>query len=179
MGKGIGGHTKPNGGASVSWLTPPWILERLGPFDVDPCPCLPQPYPTATKVLCGNGLVERWPSGDVWLNPPYGAELGKWLRKLWLHGSGIAICFARTETRAFFECVWGKADALLFIEGRLHFHRPDGTRAKGNAGGPSVLVAYGEEMARRLEGGGIPGAFVGSVRLLAALPARGLFDGVE
>src|SRR5262245_22787269 len=106
-GKGIGGHTKPNGGASVCWLTPPHILERLGEFDLDPCPCLPQPFPTARRILNGDGLGQEW-KGRVWLNPPYGAELGLWLGKLARHGDGIAICFARTETRAFFANVWGK-----------------------------------------------------------------------
>ena len=102
--------------------------------------------------------------GRVWLNPPYGAEGWRWLAKLADHGNGIAIVFARTETRGFFESVWGRASALLFIKERLHFHHPDGTRAKGNSGGPSVLVAYGPENAERLKASGIPGAFVQEVK---------------
>lgn len=161
--KGIGGHTKPNNGATVSWLTPPWILERLGPFDLDPCPCLPQPFPTAARVIKGDGLVEPWPREEsVWLNPPYGSALGKWLRKLYFHGNGIAICFARTETRTFFKWVWGKVSGLLFIETRPHFYRPDGMKAKGNSGGPCVLLAYGEQMAQRLRICNVPGVFVGA-----------------
>lgn len=153
MGKrnGIGSHTRPGGGSSVVWLTPPEIVEALGPFDLDPCPCLPQPFPTARRVIEGDGLAAEWPPGEsVWLNPPYGRELGRWLSKLAGHGNGIALVFARTETRAFFDAVWGRASALLFFRGRLHFHHPDGRRAAGNSGGPSVLVAYGEEMTRRL-----------------------------
>jgi len=169
--RGIGSHERPNGGATVSWLTPPEIVSALGPFDLDPCPCLPQPFPTAARVVEGDGLAEEW-AGRVWLNPPYGPDLGKWLAKLAAHGNGIAICFARTETRAFFDAVWGKASALLFFRGRVHFYRPDGTRAKGNAGAPSVLIAYGRESAERLWGCGLPGAFV---REGKAQP--GLFDG--
>ncbi len=45
----------------------------------------------------------------------------------------------------FFEHVWGKADAILFIKGRLHFHYVKGERAKSNAGAPSCLIAYGEQ----------------------------------
>ncbi len=156
---GIGSHTRPHGGATVSWLTPPEIVAALGPFDLDPCPCLPQPFPTAAKAIEGDGLAEEW-AGRVWLNPPYGPALHLWLRKLALHGDGVAICFARTETRAFSRWVWGWASGLLFIHGRLHFYRPDGTRAKGNAGGPSVLIAYGRENAERLKSCGIRGAFV-------------------
>jgi hypothetical protein len=82
--------------------------------------------------------------GRVWLNPPYGRETGNWLAKLADHGNGIALIFARTETEMFFEQVWERADALLFLRGRLHFYHVDGTKAAANAGAPSVLIAYGE-----------------------------------
>jgi hypothetical protein len=157
--RGIGSHTKPNNGASVCWLTPPSILQALGEFDLDPCPCLPQPFSTARRILKGDGLKQKW-KGRVWLNPPYGPNLGTWLSRLADHGDGIAICFARTETRAFFSAVWGKASALLFIQGRLHFHRPDGLRAKGNSGGPSVLIAYGKRNAIALKRSNIAGVFI-------------------
>lgn len=60
----------------------------------------------------------------------------------------------------FHKYVWGAADALLFLKGRLYFHRPDGTRAPGNAGGPSVLIAYGPENVSILKNSGLDGAFV-------------------
>jgi hypothetical protein len=92
------------------------------------------------------------------MNPPYGKQAATWLERLAKHGDGIALVFARTETRMFFDHVWPHADALLFIEGRLHFHHPDGTRAKANSGAPSVLVAYGKRNAIKLAKSGIPGA---------------------
>ena len=73
------------------------------------------------------------------------------MERLSQHGNGIALVFARTETAMFFEHVWGKAAGALFLEGRLYFYQLDGTRAKGNSGGPSVLLAYGEENARLLQ----------------------------
>jgi len=82
------------------------------------------------------------------------------MAKLAEHGDGVALLFARTETAMFHKYVWPIADALLFLKGRLHFHRPDGTRAPGNAGGPSVLVAYGRENALALRDSGLDGAFV-------------------
>jgi hypothetical protein len=106
-----------------------------------------------------DGLATEW-EGRVWLNPPYSKEAVKWLRKLAEHGEGIALVFARTETSWFFETVWRKATAILFLEGRLHFHHADGTRAPANAGAPSCLVAYGDVDAHRLETSGIPGYFV-------------------
>lgn len=62
----------------------------------------------------------------------------------------------------FFEHVWAKCDALLFIRGRLSFFRPSGERAPlgHNSGGPSVLIAYGSENAKALKTCGIDGAYV-------------------
>jgi hypothetical protein len=162
QGIGIGGHTLPNRGEYDTWLTPPMIIELLGPFDLDPCAApSPRPWPTAKKhiELPQNGLTERW-EGRVWMNPPYGEKTGLWLEKLADHGNGIALIFARTETLMFREFIWGRASALLFFYGRLSFYFPSGQQAGKNAGGPSVLVAYGENNAARLLASGLGGAFV-------------------
>ena len=76
------------------------------------------------------------------------------------HGIGTTLIFARTETSLFFETVWKKATALLFLEGRLYFHHVDGKRAAANAGAPSVLIAYGESDAAILRDCGIAGQFI-------------------
>ena len=76
------------------------------------------------------------------------------------HGYGTALIFARTETEGFVEQVWGKATAVRFLHGRLHFHRPDGTRAPANAGAPSVLIAYGDQDAHALASASVPGTFL-------------------
>lgn len=159
--KGIGGHQRAYRGANDEWLTPPAILQALGPFDLDPCSPVNRPWPTATKhyTVEDNGLIQRW-ENRVFLNPPYGPETGKWLSRLAEHGNGIALIFARTETEMFHRWGWEAADAMLFLRGRLHFHTVDGERARANAGGPSVLIAYGAENAERLRTCGIEGRFV-------------------
>ena len=139
--RGIGGHHSPRA-ATTTWLTPLNIVRALGEFDLDPCG---HPgWATASRLIClpEDGLAAPW-SGRVWLNPPYGRETWGWLARLAEHGRGTALIFARTETSGFVEQAWGKADAALFLHGRLHFHTPDGCRAPANAGGPSVLLAYG------------------------------------
>ena len=157
---GMGGHQSAKA-MKDEWLTPPHILRALGHFDLDPCAPVNRPWDTASTHMTieDNGLAKPW-SGRVWCNPPYGLEAAKWLARLADHGNGIALIFARTETRMFFETVWPKADALLFIEGRLHFHHVDGTRAAANSGAPSVLVAYGASNADALRLCGLPGKFI-------------------
>lgn len=156
--RAMGGHQSHNA-TTTTWLTPPHILAALGPFDLDPCghPA----WPTADRLIClpDDGLAAEW-EGRVWLNPPYGNDGWRWLDKLAAHGSGTALIFARTETAGFVEQVWGKADALLFLHGRLHFHHADGTRARANSGAPSVLVAYGTADATRLGCSGLDGTLV-------------------
>ena len=91
------------------WLTPPRIIESLGKFDLDPCSPLDRPWDTAKKhyTIEDDGLMQPW-KGRVWMNPPYGPPMPKWLEKLANHpGGGVALTFARTETNAFHEFVWG------------------------------------------------------------------------
>jgi hypothetical protein len=141
------------------WLTPPEILNALGDFDLDPCAPENRPWDMAQNHYSINGLFLPW-NGRVWCNPPYGKETGKWLDKLARHGNGIALTFARTETKMFFDHVWPKAHSLLFISGRLYFHYVDGTRAKANSGGPSVLIAYGENNSFVLQKCNISGKYI-------------------
>jgi hypothetical protein len=162
---GIGSHTKPNNGETNIWLTPPEIIQELGPFDLDPCAApSPRPWPTAKHhiELPDNGLDADW-FGRVWLNPPYGTDTALWLEKM-VRGRhrGIALIFARTETDTWQKWVWEHANGVLFVAGRLYFYLPDGTKAKGNAGGPSALVAYSQEEAWRLQWSKIPGTYIGN-----------------
>jgi hypothetical protein len=156
----IGSHHSANAGKD-EWLTPPGILQALGDFDLDPCSPVNRPWPTAREhyTILDNGLKKPW-KGRVWCNPPYGSATGIWLGRLADHGNGIALIFARTETEMFFSQVWTRAQAVLFIEGRLYFHHVTGQRAAANSGAPSVLVAYGSANVETLERCGIPGKLV-------------------
>ena len=138
------------------WLTPPELLAPLGDFDLDPCAPIVRPWNTAAwhYDLNDDGLAFEW-NGRVWLNPPFGREAVKWLRKMAQHGNGIALIPARTETAMFYECIWGKADAILFVKGRPHFHYVDGRRAAFNSGAPICLVAYGQANVKVLQESGL------------------------
>lgn len=146
---GLSSHQK-NGGHD-EWLTPPEIVKALGTFDLDPCSPITRPWDTARTHFSRvqDGLTQPW-AGRVWLNPPFGREAVKWLRKLVEHGNGIALLPARTETAMFYECVWDVADAVLFMRRRPHFHYVDGRRAAANSGAPICLIAYGDGNAESL-----------------------------
>jgi len=161
LSKSIGGHHRGHRGRTDDWLTPPEIIKALGPFDTDPCCPAGMPWRTAETMytLADNGWTQPW-HGRVWLNPPYGPVMGQWLNRLARHGDGIALILARTDTKAFHAEVWEKADALLFLRGRLNFYNLRGERSKKDGGAPSVLIAYGEKNVNHLCASGIPGAFI-------------------
>jgi hypothetical protein len=142
------------------WLTPPAILAALGTFDLDPCASEFQPWSTAAQMFTihDNGIAREW-TGRVWCNPPYGPFAAQWLARMANHGNGIALAFARTDTDSFQKSVFGSADALLFLRGRISFLMPGG-RSAGRAAAPSVLIAYGEKNQEVLRTCGLAGAFV-------------------
>lgn len=157
---GIGSHQSADSD-STQWLTPPYILDELGSFDLDPCAPIDRPWSMADTHFTetDDGLSNEW-FGRVWCNPPYGNETGTWLHRLANHGNGMALIFARTETNMFFDQIWEEADGILFIEGRLYFYNPDGSISNNNSGAPSALVAYGESNISDLASSNIPGSLV-------------------
>jgi len=146
------------------WLTPIEILRTLGEFDLDPCAPIVRPWETAARhyTVEDDGLALPW-IGRCWMNPPFGREAVKWLRKMRDHGNGIALIPARTETAMFYEMVWGAADGVLFLKGRPHFHYVCGRRADFNSGAPICLVAYGGDNLEVLRNSGL--GFVVDLRI--------------
>lgn len=143
------------------WLTPPELIAALGEFDLDPCAPVRRPWPTAKHhfTILEDGLSQQW-FGRVWCNPPYGPFTGDWLAKLAEHGNGVALVFARTETRTWFRCVWPEASSVLFLEGHLNFYHAAGNRSLKNCGAPCALVAYGAPNTQALAASQIRGHLV-------------------
>jgi hypothetical protein len=104
-----------------------------------------------------DGLSIDW-FGRTWLNFPYD-DPEAWLRKMAEHNNGTVLMFGRTDTDALHEHMFSTASGILFLRGRLHFHHPDGRRAKHNGGAPSILCAYGAEELDRLAAVTLPGHF--------------------
>ena len=83
-----------------------------------------------------DGLSQEW-SGTVWCNPPYGRQIGKWVKKASeAKGTVVMLIPARTDTKWFHDYILGKAD-IRFIRGRLKFGG-----AKNGAPFPSMVVVF-------------------------------------
>lgn len=143
------------------WLTPPHILRRLEPFDLDPCAPVNRPWDTAAHhyTIEDDGLKQPW-FGRVFCNPPYDTALiVQFIRRCVEHRNAIALTFARTDTRLFHELVFPNADSILFIKGRLSFYHVTGEPG-GTAGAPSCLIAFDKENTTVLDRCGIEGKLV-------------------
>lgn len=103
--------------ATDMWATPQDLFDRLDAefhFTTDVC-ALPE------NAKCANyftpevdGLAQDW-TGTCWMNPPYGREIGRWVRKAHdaaASGKATVVCLlpARTDTAWFHDYVlrgWG------------------------------------------------------------------------
>lgn len=127
------------------WETPQWLFDDLNNkfhFTLDPCA-------NRDNHKCDNwfskesdGLNKSWQGHTVFMNPPYGREIGKWVEKAYReYQKGVtvvALLPARTDTRWFHNYIYGKAE-IRFIKGRLKF-----SGSKNSAPFPSMIVIYKE-----------------------------------
>jgi hypothetical protein len=155
-------------------VTPQWVLEPLGKFDLDPCTPPIMPWTTAEHRYTekDDGLAQLW-TGRVWFNPPY-SNIEPWMQRMVDHRNGVGLTFARTETEWFDQYVWEQADSILFLKGRIYFCDVNGQRSRINSPAPSVLIAYGEENVDCLNSCGIDGKHVllnRQVLFIAASPS--------
>ncbi len=146
---------------STTWITPQYILKGLGEFDLDPCTPETMPWPTAKHRFTEkqDGLKQEW-FGRIWLNPPYGKEAEPFLKKMVEHRYGILLMFSRTETRMFQKYIFNEADAILFLDRKIHFFREDGSKGSNGSGCGSVLAAYGHTQIEVLENCGLSGKLI-------------------
>lgn len=124
------------------WSTPQDFYDELNcefKFVLDACalPCNAKCRSFFTPAQ--DGLRQDWAS-STWCNPPYGREIGKWVRKARLEADrgNTVVCLlpARTDTRWFHDYVLGRAE-IRFVRGRLKFGG-----SKNSAPFPSMVAVF-------------------------------------
>ena len=132
--------------ASGEWETPQELFDDLskefGGFDLDPCASVENAKCPEFFTLDNSGLDRPW-FGNVFLNPPYGRVITKWIEYAYSEathnlsvGVIVALLPARTDTAWWHDYVM-KADEIRFIRGRLKFGG-----AKNSAPFPSCVVVW-------------------------------------
>lgn len=90
-----------------------------------------------------NGLNQNWGGNQVYCNPPYGREIGKWVEKCSIESQKentmcVMLIPARTDTKWFHDYIYKKPNVeIRFIKGRLKFG--DSTNS---APFPSMVVIF-------------------------------------
>lgn len=136
-----------NTGISDEWYTPKYIFDALNcQFDLDVSSPVDRKYckTPANHFITEDSLTKDW-EGYVWMNPPFGGRNGiiPWLDKIYKHGNGIALTPDRTSAPWWQKAI-RQADAVLFIDGKVKFIKPDGTQGKSPSTG-TTLFAYGDK----------------------------------
>lgn len=127
------------------WETPQAFFDELDHefhFTLDPCATPETAKCEKFFTSKENGLVQSWGGETVFCNPPYGRELPKWIEKCAnesKHAKVVMLIPARTDTRAFHEFIYGKAE-IRFVKGRIKF-RVDG-KEEYPAPFPSMVVIF-------------------------------------
>ena len=127
---------------TVVWETPQWLFDELRqefPFSLDVC-ALPENAKVGAFITPEkDGLAQEW-RGVCWMNPPYGREVSKWVRKAAESAKegATVVCLlpARTDTAWWHDYILGKAE-VRFLRGRLKF-----SGSKANAPFPNAVVIF-------------------------------------
>lgn len=125
------------------WETPQDFFDKLNEefnFTLDPC-CVPATakcdrYFTPVE----DGLKQDWSNETVYMNPPYGREIGKWMQKAYescVMGGATVVCLvpSRTDTKWWHD--YSMKGEIRFIRGRLKFGN-----SKNSAPFPSAIVIF-------------------------------------
>src|ERR1700693_1932835 len=98
----------------VEWSTPQWLFDKLNEefhFTLDPCATFANATCDKYYTKEQDGLAQRWWGERVFCNPPYGRDIGMWVRKCARGGAALAVGLlpARTDTEWFHGFILDKA----------------------------------------------------------------------
>lgn len=139
--------------ATDEWSTPPQFFRALDAefhFTLDPCATDANHKAPKYYTAKEDGLAQSWAGETVFINPPYGREIAKWIRKAAEESETtgttcVMLLPARTDTAWFHDYILGKADIIRFIRGRLRYGG-----SNQNAPFPSMIVVF-ESAATKFE----------------------------
>lgn len=127
------------------WATPQDFFDELNAefhFTLDPCATRENAKCARFFTVEDDGLKQDWQGETVFCNPPYGREIGKWVKKCYEEskkpGTTVVMLIpARTDTSYFHDYIYGKAREVRFIRGRLKFGD-----SQNSAPFPSMVVVF-------------------------------------
>lgn len=125
---------------SPEWSTPQDLFDQLEQefhFTLDPCATKENAKCRKFYTKEDDGLSKSWINERVFMNPPYGREIGKWVLKA-SKEPNLAVCLlpARVDTKWFHDYILNKSE-IRFLKGRIKFGGH-----KNPAPFPSMIVIF-------------------------------------
>lgn len=125
-----------------NWATPKDFFDKLNDefgFTLDVCASAQNAKCDRYFTQANDGLAQNWGSEVCWMNPPYGREIGNWMKKAYesSQAGATVVCLvpSRTDTRWWHE--WAMKGEVRFIKGRLKFGG-----SNNSAPFPSAVVVF-------------------------------------
>jgi site-specific DNA-methyltransferase (adenine-specific) len=137
--------------ADQTWETPIDFFKKVNDefnFTIDVCA-------TSLTAKCknyftveDNALVQNW-RGVCWMNPPYGRDIKKWIKKAYeeskLGAKVVCLIPARTDTTYWHNFIFPYASEIRFIKGRLKFGN-----STNSAPFPSALIVFDSNKSKQV-----------------------------
>ena len=126
-----------------TWATPIALFKHYDDiyhFDLDVCANKHNRKVDKYFDVAIDGLAQPW-AGSCWMNPPYGREIQKWMKKaieeVAIGNAAVVVCLlpARTDTAWWHD--YAMKGAIEFIRGRVRFEG-----GKYNAPFPTAIVIF-------------------------------------
>lgn len=135
----------------MDWCTPKDFFDRLNDefkFTIDAAATEKNSKCERFYTPKDDSLTKDWGGEVVFLNPPYGRDIGRWVKKAYIESRKpntivVMLISSRTDTRYFHDYILDKSE-IRFIKGRLKFTYDDGT-VLAPAPFPSMVVIYRSE----------------------------------
>lgn len=133
------------------WETPQYFFDELNQefnFTLDPCADEFNHKCKKYYTKKDNGLNKSWSNEIVFCNPPYGREIGSWVKKSYEEvkynncKTVVMLIPSRTDTKWFHQYIYMKYE-IRFLKGRLKFGNQ-----KNSAPFPSMVVIFRNENAK-------------------------------
>jgi len=131
----------------IEWETPRELfieLDKEFNFTLDPCATKENTKCKKFYTSKEDGLKQSWEGEKVFVNPPYGSEIKKWVKKCYEESKKpntiiVLLIPARTDTSYFHDYIYKKTE-LRFIRGRLKFL--GNQNGSGSAPFPSMICIF-------------------------------------
>jgi phage N-6-adenine-methyltransferase len=126
----------------IDWETPPEVFaplhEEFG-FTLDVC-AFPHNAKCARYFTANDdGAVQDWGAEVCWMNPPYGPEISRWMRKAYQasRAGATVVCLVPSRTDTAWWHDYAMKGEVRLMRGRVRF-----VGGKGKAPFPTAIVVF-------------------------------------